>query len=624
MTIESDELPISVRSAVGEQEASEPIRLVVWDLDDTFWNGTLAEGPIDQIPDNHLIVRKLAARGILSSICSLNDPARVEPILSELGLWEYFVFPSISWDPKGPRLQGLIEAVQLRPASILLIDDNPSRLQEARYFVPELQVAGTEILRGILSNPALAGKPDGELTRLRQYQALQQRHLDRLQVGSRVEQFLRDSDIRVEIEHDVMSQLDRAIELINRTNQLNFTKQRLPEDPIVARGQLAEALRSHDVQAGLVRVIDRYGDHGYAGFYMLRNGKRLLHYCFSCRVLGMGVEAWLYRQLGRPHLTIVGEVRGNPSADTVAIDWISVASAAADKPDASLPKAFDWVLTRGGCELSALSHYFRVNSSRVIGEFNVGRCGYDARIDHSMLLRYALEGLSDEGTREFAKLGYTPEDFQPSLTQSRPGNGLIILSFWADTAYALYRHRELGILLPFALSGVGNHALDARAARDETLPKLATNPWLREALSELRRSYDYRGLISRRLFKENLNIILQALPKDTPTAILLANSRLRDAQGNMRTHSYIRKFNRWTVEVSLQYPMVCCVDIRDAICSEEEVSNWLHFDRIVYHRLYRLICEKLMSRPLRGLRGLPFITFTLALTSFFTKATGIS
>jgi predicted enzyme involved in methoxymalonyl-ACP biosynthesis len=31
----------------SRQEARpEPIRLVVWDLDDTFWHGTLAEGGI--------------------------------------------------------------------------------------------------------------------------------------------------------------------------------------------------------------------------------------------------------------------------------------------------------------------------------------------------------------------------------------------------------------------------------------------------------------------------------------------------------------------------------------------------------------------------------------------------
>lgn len=50
--------------------------------------------------------------------------------------------------------------------------------------------------------------------------------------------FLRTSDIRLIIEHDIEPHIDRAIELINRTNQLNFTKRRLPEDIEAARLEL--------------------------------------------------------------------------------------------------------------------------------------------------------------------------------------------------------------------------------------------------------------------------------------------------------------------------------------------------------------------------------------------------
>jgi len=51
----------------------EPIRLVIWDLDETFWKGTLTEGGITYRQDTHDIVTTLAQRGILSAICSKND-----------------------------------------------------------------------------------------------------------------------------------------------------------------------------------------------------------------------------------------------------------------------------------------------------------------------------------------------------------------------------------------------------------------------------------------------------------------------------------------------------------------------------------------------------------------------
>jgi predicted enzyme involved in methoxymalonyl-ACP biosynthesis len=89
----------------------EAVRLVVWDLDETFWRGTLTEGGIEYIDKHHSIVIELARRGILSSICSRNNAAAVKQILEERGLWDYFVFPSIGWNAKGPRLAALVGAV---------------------------------------------------------------------------------------------------------------------------------------------------------------------------------------------------------------------------------------------------------------------------------------------------------------------------------------------------------------------------------------------------------------------------------------------------------------------------------------------------------------------------------
>ena len=74
----------------------EAIRLVVWDLDETFWRGTLSEGGLqDYVRDHHDIVIELAKRGIISSICSKNDHATVEQILKQYGIWDYFILPSI-------------------------------------------------------------------------------------------------------------------------------------------------------------------------------------------------------------------------------------------------------------------------------------------------------------------------------------------------------------------------------------------------------------------------------------------------------------------------------------------------------------------------------------------------
>jgi FkbH-like protein len=128
---------------------SEPVRLVIWDLDETFWKGTLTEGGLTEAEHAGDIVIKLAQRGIMSSICSRNDYVSVQDLMERWGVWRYFIFPSIDWSSKGARVASIIEAVQLRPETVLFLDDNPMNLQEAKYFTPTLQMAGQNFVQDV-------------------------------------------------------------------------------------------------------------------------------------------------------------------------------------------------------------------------------------------------------------------------------------------------------------------------------------------------------------------------------------------------------------------------------------------------------------------------------------------
>jgi FkbH-like protein len=268
---------------------AEPVRLVVWDLDETLWKGTLTEGGIEIIPENFALIRTLAERGIVSSICSRNGHGAVEWVLSKAGIWDNFVLPSAKWEAKGSRLRALIESLQLHPASAMCIDDNRLNLKAARRELPDLQVSDPSIIPPIVTLPLFDGIADPDFSRLRQYELLEQRKADEQAADGDTSVFLRSCSGVVEIEHDITPHLDRAIELINRPNQLNFIKSRLPEDPQQATQDLTTLLARHDIPAGLVRVVDRYGDHRYCGIYVLRMPARLLQFVFSCRILAASV-----------------------------------------------------------------------------------------------------------------------------------------------------------------------------------------------------------------------------------------------------------------------------------------------------------------------------------------------
>jgi FkbH-like protein len=125
----------------GSVTIANKVKLVVWDLDETFWRGTLAEEGMTRIDGNAETVIELSKRGIVNAICSNNDRERAKAELVEMGVWDYFVFPSIGFDPKGRAVARMIEDAALRAENVLFVDDNPSNLAEVKFFNPGIMAA---------------------------------------------------------------------------------------------------------------------------------------------------------------------------------------------------------------------------------------------------------------------------------------------------------------------------------------------------------------------------------------------------------------------------------------------------------------------------------------------------
>ncbi len=577
----------------------EPVRLVIWDLDETFWRGTLTEGGIAYQQHAHDTVIALARRGIVSTICSKNDMAPVQAILEEHGIWDYFVMPSINWEPKGPRIEALVEAFQLRPPTILFIDDNMMNLQEARHFVPDIQVSDETVVGSLLDDPRCRGKDDSGLTRLAQYRLLAQRQAAQATVGDNVA-FLRQSGIRVEIEFDVLAHADRAIELINRTNQLNFTKRRLPDDMAAARAEFTALVRAFDTQCGLIRVTDRYGDYGFCGFYLIQRsvlqGWKLAHFCFSCRILNMGVETWLYRHLGSPTLHVSGEVVTDVKSDRV-IDWIGFGP-----PDAEAEAArrdVGAVFIHGGCDLAPLSHYLGMVSETVTARFNTVRRGLDTPFQHSQFLAYAARGLSSKEASACVLLGYEPDDFWASLLEDAASADLWVLSFWADALFNLYEHRDSGLRLPFnvPVPVMGSGHADLTRVDPRTLGARVTGTWIEASLINLQREFTCIGPAPRALVQENIRDLLARARPDALVFILGANEHEKVSLMAPSPKALARRaLNRWTAEVCQEFPNAHQINIRDFVQDESEVQQIDHFDRMVYYRMYEFVLDAYRRR----------------------------
>jgi FkbH-like protein len=597
------------------QQIVEPVRLIIWDLDNTFWSGTLSEGGIRAFnEENHKLVPSLASRGIMSSICSKNERDAVRVILEKKGLWNYFIFPSIDWTAKGARVAALVETVGLRPQTVMFIDDNPSNLAEVAAAVPGILVADANFVRAISGHPMFAGKDDVELTRLAQYKLLEQKKHDALTSPLDNTEFLRDCNIQVILEYDVEKHIERVVELVNRTNQLNFTKRRLPDDDTLARAEALNMVRHYGHQAALVKVTDKYGDYGFVGFYMklLDTGMHtgtLLHFCFSCRTLGMGVEQWVYQMLGKPPLRVVGEVVSEVKS-AAPVTWINQTSASTASPGAGRRLTqFSEIRLRGGCEIAALAHYFKLAGPVTCVETNY-------TIDDIFIIKQDLSTnfvnalLQDDNLNsELGKLGFPPDGLTSAFLAPVSGPTLLVLDLWGELYVPLYRHKDLGFFVHVTLQGfmgwADNHAggdlaawteeqLNAEADTLRLAP--AARARLFDVVGELRRNYVFAGVIDAQAVKANLRVIAERIPAGANLVFVLPSGFSPDGSPRSRNTSH----TEWCIQELQDRPNVCFVNIDQAINSvaeRNEIGD--HFDRIVYYRLAEQIMT-LLAPPQPG------------------------
>ena len=352
----------------------EKIKLVIWDLDDTFWEGTLSEGTIKLDQSKVEIIRELTDRGIMNSICSKNDFENVKQVLKANNIWNHFVFPKINWNAKGEQIKWIIDSMQLRPINVLFIDDNHINLKEAEHYNPNINTKSPDFIDNILNHPAFKGKDDLIHSRLRQYKILEKKAIEKTKFQSNIE-FLRSNKIQISIKPTTLDEVERVHELIDRSNQLNFTKIRSTKEVLKVN---IERNDSHSIY-----LSDKYGDYGLVGFVCLINNQAT-HFVFSCRIMNLGVEQYLYKYFNKPQLCIKGEVASDLNLYTnQEIDWI-INKTYKEETKSSTKKRT--VLFKGGCDLSQMLHFLKAYKIDVIEETNFVENGVPIHAEHTDIL----------------------------------------------------------------------------------------------------------------------------------------------------------------------------------------------------------------------------------------------
>jgi FkbH-like protein len=277
------------REGAAKDPQGPGIKCLVWDLDNTLWDGVLLENEEVQVnPHVPAILKLLDERGILHSIASKNDRLHAWSRLERLGLAEYFLFPQIAWTPKSQSIRQIAEQLNIGIDTLAFIDDNPFELDEVARALPEVLCIHVQDLGSLAEHPRCAGSTSADAKQRRQfYKVAMLREEKRVEFGDDYLAFLSSCAVELEIQRFAYEDSDRVAELVQRTNQLNFSGTKYD------RTQVAELLGRQDAEKYVLRCSDRYGLYGVVGFSVVaRDGGeiRVHEFMLSCRVQGKFIE----------------------------------------------------------------------------------------------------------------------------------------------------------------------------------------------------------------------------------------------------------------------------------------------------------------------------------------------
>jgi FkbH-like protein len=283
----------------------DQVKLVIVDLDDTLWRGIAVEGGVAAtIVEGWPLafveaLLFLKRRGVLLAIASKNDEQQIEKIWNKI--WagriqlDDFAIRKINWNPKADNVELILSEANLLPRSVVYIDDNPVELAAVKAAFPDIRVLGSDLyyLRRILLWSPETQVPviTAESTkRTEMIQAQTAREAVRKRLSR--DEFLASLELRVdilEIKETSHDRFPRAFELLNKTNQFNTTGKRWSQPECNSFFHGGGVFYAFEVE-------DKFSAYGLVGVVPILHCE-LLQFVMSCRVIGLGVEAVVFRKI---------------------------------------------------------------------------------------------------------------------------------------------------------------------------------------------------------------------------------------------------------------------------------------------------------------------------------------
>ena len=292
-------------------------KIVALDLDNTLWGGVIGEDGIEGIElsdhkegqryyDFQRQFLEMKNRGIVLGVVSKNNEEDAEAAIRNhpamLLRDDDFVSKKINWENKAISLKAMENELNLTEGGFIFVDDNPVERETVKgecpdMLVPEFPDDSTELVKFAediwfdYCRPLRVLEEDIKKTQMYQNEA--KRKLEQ-ESSLNLDDYIAKLEMVADIHKMRHSELDRVVQLINKTNQFNVTTRRYTQ---------AEVERIAADTNNAIYVVyssDKYGDSGLISVIILIDLKtevRIDTFLMSCRVMGRKLENVILNEL---------------------------------------------------------------------------------------------------------------------------------------------------------------------------------------------------------------------------------------------------------------------------------------------------------------------------------------
>lgn len=277
-------------------------KLLIWDGDNTLWDGTLLEGDLVILPVAHAhLCKYLHDTGCLQAVASTNLISDVEQQLHKFGIDQYFLANQADLHRSKFEMvkQIMSDLNVVDPKSVLFLDDDP--VNALGVATLGIDVCGTVDPESIMSLFHKRYITEEDRNRVAMYRSEIARKRATLAHDIDHIAFMTSCEMRAQIRLATEEDLPRILNLVERANQLSAA---------------VAVYSEHDLrffigakQLWVLLAEDKFGPYGLSGVARCTASGYLSLLTISCRLQGKGYGSAFLGWLLNKHGSIAAEWR---------------------------------------------------------------------------------------------------------------------------------------------------------------------------------------------------------------------------------------------------------------------------------------------------------------------------